>query len=176
MNRPSPSLPRRLLSGLVAVVAALWMLAEEWIWDRLTALMKWVGRWALVRWIEARICRLPPRLALLVFVVPWLVLLPTKVLTLWLFSTGRMGFAVLVFVAAKVVGTALLARLFTLTKPALLQINWFRCFYEWFTRWKKRLYAYLRGLRAYKAAKTWLRRLRRSMRRWWRGIRGCDEA
>lgn len=175
MRNPKKSLLHRGVHGVGAVVAALWMLAEEWVWDQLTALMKWIGRWPLVRWVEACIRRLPPRLALLAFVIPWLVLLPTKVLTLWLFTTGHMWFAILVFVAAKVVGTALLARLFALTKPALLQIGWFRRFYEWFTSWKHRLYAYLRGLRTYKAAKAWLRHMRTTMRRWWRSMRAQPE-
>jgi len=174
---PSPSNPlRRLLRGVFAVFAALWMLLEQWVWDRLTTAMKWLGRLPPVRWLEQRISRLSPWAAMLAFIVPWLLLLPAKVLALWLFSTGHLNLAFLVFVVAKILGTALLARLFALTKPSLMQIAWFARFYTWFTAIKQRLFAYVRGLRAYRMAKAWLSALRTRARRWWRNLRGTPKA
>ena len=78
MTKPTLSPIRRLLRGIGAVLAAVWMILEEWVWDRLTAAMKWLGRVPAVRWLETRIARLSPRAAMLVFVVPWLMLLPTQ--------------------------------------------------------------------------------------------------
>tara|TARA_R110002073_G_C9406965_1_gene575018 strand:+ start:806 stop:1339 length:534 start_codon:yes stop_codon:yes gene_type:complete len=175
MTKPTLSPIRRLLRGIGAVLAAVWMILEEWVWDRLTAAMKWLGRVPAVRWLETRIARLSPRAAMLVFVVPWLMLLPTKVLALWLLGAGHFTLAFLVFLIAKIVGTALLARLFALTKPALLQVTWFRRFYTWFTDIKKRLFAYVRGLRVYQQAKSWMRSVRLRMRRWWRKLRAVPD-
>ena len=175
MTKPTLSPIRRLLRGIGAVLAAVWMILEEWVWDRLTAAMKWLGRVPAVRWLETRIARLSPRAAMLVFVVPWLMLLPTKVLALWLLGAGHFTLAFLVFLIAKIVGTALLARLFALTKPALLQVAWFRRFYTWFTDIKKRLFAYVRGLRVYQQAKSWMRSVRLRMRRWWRKLRAVPD-
>ncbi len=173
MTDRRPHLFRRLLRGIFAVFAALWMVLEEWIWDSLTAAMRWLGRLPPVRWLEVRIARLSPRAAMAVFVVPWLLLLPAKILSLWFLSTGHMALGVLVFVVAKLIGTALLARLFTLTKPALLQIAWFRRFYGWFTALKNRLYTYVKSLRAYQLARSWMARVRAAMRGWWRALRGA---
>nr|MBP8299930.1 hypothetical protein [Planctomycetota bacterium] len=111
-----PNLIRRILRGIFAVFAAIWMVVEEWIWDRLVTAMKWLARLPVIRRVEARITKLPPKAAMALFVVPWLLLLPAKILGLWFLSTGHAVLGVLVFVGAKVAGTALLARLFTLTK------------------------------------------------------------
>ena len=152
--------------------AALWLFVEEWLWDRLVRLTKWLARLPVFRWLEARIQRLGPKAAMTAFVVPWLLLLPVKVLALWCFGTGRFGLGVLVFVAGKVAGTALLARLFTLTRPALLQIRWFARLYAWFTGLRDRLYAYVRALPAYQRTRAWLAAQRQRLRALWRALRG----
>lgn len=164
--------PRRLLRGVFAVVAALWLVLEEWVWDRLVALTRQLAKLPPFRGLEARIRHLGPKAAMAVFVVPWLLMLPVKVLGLWLFGTGRFGLGVVVFVVGKLLGTALLARLFTLTRPALLQIGWFRRFYEWFVRLRDRVYAYVRSLRTYQAVRRWLSAVRTRARYLWRRLRG----
>lgn len=163
--------PRRLLRGVVAVAAALWLVLEEWVWDGLVALTRWIARLPVFRGLEARIQRLGPKAAMAVFVVPWLLMLPVKVLGLWLFGTGRFWAGVVVFVVGKLIGTALLARLFTLTRPALLQIGWFRRFYGWFTALRDRVYAYVRSLRTYQVVRGWLHAVRMRVRAWWRRLR-----
>lgn len=165
------SWPRRCLRGGFAVVAALWLFLEEWVWDGLVALTKWIARLPVFRGLEARIQRLGPKAAMAAFVVPWLLMLPIKVLGLWLFGTGRFWAGVAVFVVGKLVGTAVLARLFTLTRPALLQIGWFRRLYDWFTRVRDRVYAYVRSLRTYQAVRKWLGAVRTRVRAWWRRLR-----
>ena len=54
-----------------------------------------------------------------------LLLLPLKFVALVLIARGQLILASLLFIAAKVVATALIARLFELTQPALMQIGWF---------------------------------------------------
>lgn len=159
------------MRGAFAVLAAIWMVAEEWLWDGLVRATKWLAQLPPVRAVEARIQRLGPKAAMAMFVVPWLLLLPAKLLGLWLFGCGRYGLGIAVFVVAKLAGTALLARLFTLTRPALLQVEWFRRFYGWFTGLRDRLYAYVRGLRAYQATRRWLAALRQRLLALWHGLR-----
>lgn len=156
----------RVLRGAFSVVLAVWIFFEEWIWDSLTAFMAWLGRRRFVRIVEARVGRLPAYPAMAVFLVPVLLLLPAKVLGLWLIGNGRVKSGVLVFVLAKIVGTAIAARIFALTRRALLTIGWFRRFYEWFTALRDRLYGYVKSLKAYQAAKAWLARIRQTVRAW----------
>ena len=160
--------PRRIVRGLFGILAGLWILFEEWIWDRLTRAMQWLGRLPIVRGVEVRIARLGPKAAITLFLVPWLLLLPAKLLAFWLIGTGHAGAGLGVFVAAKLLGTAMLARLFTLTRSALLTIGWFCRLHDWFTAIKQRLYAYLRSLRAVQWVKAMAARVRAGVRAWWR--------
>jgi len=167
LPRPAGFL-RRILRGFLALCAAIWILAEEWIWNSLAAFMAQIGRLPVVRQLEALIARLPPYWAMTTFAIPWLILLPAKFLALWLMGTGHVKTGVTVFVIAKIAGTAILARLFALTKPALLTIAWFAKLHGWYNGWRDRIYAYVRAMPSWIAAKAWIARQRHIMRTWYR--------
>ena len=121
-----------LLQGAIRLLLAALILFEEWGWAPLSRLMARLGQLPVLRHIEALIKRLPPYAALALFLLPTVLLLPVKLLALWLIGMGRAKLGVLVIVGAKVVGTATLARLFALTQPALMQMPWFaRLFARW---------------------------------------------
>ena len=89
---------------------------------------------------------------------------------------GQRILGLAVFVVAKVVGTALLARIFALTKPQLLTIGWFRWCYEGYSHWKARLFAYVRAMPSYQRAKAWASAIKAGVRQWWqRHFRHADE-
>jgi hypothetical protein len=169
----SPGWLRRIFRGVVGILAAVWILIEEWLWDGLKRGMQWLGRLPIVRGAEARISRAGPKTAISLFLIPWLLLLPAKLLAFWLMGTGRAAAGLSVFVAAKLLGTALLARLFTLTRPALLTITWFRRLHDWFAAIKLRLFVYVRGLRVVIWVKALSARLRRALKRYWRQLHGA---
>lgn len=168
----APGWLRRIFRGVVGILAALWILIEEWLWEGLKRCMQWLGRLPIVRGLEARIAGAGPKTAMALFVIPWLLLLPAKLVAFWLMGTGHAGAGLLVFVAAKLLGTALLARLFTLTKPALLTIAWFRRLHDWFAAIKQRLFGYVRGLRVVIWVKAMSARLRTALREYWRHLHG----
>ena len=124
---------RRLLRQLLTALVALLLLFEEWGWEPLAALLGRLGRLPGLAWLERQIAALPPRAAVAVFAVPALALFPVKLLALFLLGQGHALLGVAVLLAAKVLGTAVLARLFTLTQPALMQLAWFA---RWYPRWK----------------------------------------
>jgi len=109
------------------------LLFEEWGWGPLAALMAMLGRLPILKRIEHRIANLPPWAALLTFFVPVVLLFPVKLLALYLFGEGRYGSGFSLLIGAKFIGTAIVARLFQLTQPALMQIAWFA---RWYMRWK----------------------------------------
>ncbi|OOV09099.1 hypothetical protein [Rhodoferax fermentans] len=151
------SLPLRLLKAVLAGLLALLILFEEWGWEPLQRALAWVGRIPGLRWLERHIAALPPYAALALFLVPTLMLLPVKLLALWTISRGKLVLGTLVILSAKVLGTAIVARLFTLTQPALMQLPWFaRAFMRW-TVWKNALLARVRA--------SWLWRLGRVIKR-----------
>jgi hypothetical protein len=71
--------------------------------------------------------------ASLVFCVPMLTLLPVKLLVLYFFGQGQPWLGFMLLISAKLIGTALLARLFQLTQASLMEFVWFA---RWYPRWK----------------------------------------
>ena len=158
------------MKRVASVPLALLILFEEWGWTPLERLIALAARLPLVAWTERRIATLPPYGALSIYLLPWLVLLPVKVLALWLISDGRalLGFAAVL--VAKVIGTAVLARLFTLTKPALLQLAWFSRLYARWSVWKEATLSWLLTSEVWRWGAAFKRGL---LRRWtlWRRLR-----
>ncbi len=169
LTHPSPSISRRAARAARHVAAlglGLVILFEEWGWEPLARLLANIARLPLLAWLAQRIAALPPYAALVAFTLPWLILLPVKVLALWLIAAGHGALGVAVIVLAKVVGTATLAWLFTLTKPALMRLAWFAAVYERWVAWKAGLLASLRASRAWAWGRALKRGLARRLRRW----------
>jgi len=152
------------LRRVLGLLLALLILFEEWGWDQLQALAARVARVPPLPWLERRIAALPPYAALAVFFVPALALLPVKIGALWLIGRGHALLGLVVIVAAKLAGTALLARLFNLTRPALLSLPWFARWHARWTAWKEDLLARVRASWVWQQAG----RVRRRLRALWR--------
>lgn len=153
------------LRWLFRVLLALLILFEEWGWEPLHRVFALIARLPVIRQVEALLKRLPPRWAFVVLVLPSLLILPVKVLALWLISMGRVTLGLAVIVAAKVVGTALLAWLFQLIQPALMQLPWFARLYARWTAWKAELLAWVRASAVWRTARAIKLRVRRLFRR-----------
>ncbi|MBU2286515.1 MAG: hypothetical protein KKC85_08780, partial [Gammaproteobacteria bacterium] len=99
----------KLLRGLVAVMLVPLLLFEEWGWEPLAALAARLARLPVWASLERFIRTLSPWGALAAFGVPVLMLLPLKLLALFLLGGGHAKSALLLLVAAKLVGTAIVA-------------------------------------------------------------------
>ncbi|MFN0219915.1 MAG: hypothetical protein ACKVP4_14000 [Hyphomicrobium sp.] len=127
------------------VLAALLILFEEWGWRPLSEALARLAKYRPWAAAERAIAKLPPYAALLVFALPTTLLLPLKFVAMWLLAQGQVATATALFIGAKIVSTALIARIFLLTKPALMRIAWFARAYEWFMPWKDHLFAIIRA-------------------------------
>jgi hypothetical protein len=157
----------RILKNLFSGLLALLILFEEWGWEPLQRALAWIGRLPGLRWVERRILALPPYAALALFLLPTAMLLPVKLLALWLIGQGKVWAGTLVILGAKVVGTAIVARLFTLTQPALMQLAWFaRLFMRWMN-WKQALLAQVRASWPWRLGRV----LKHRMKRRWQRLR-----
>jgi hypothetical protein len=118
------------------VALALLFLLEAWLWDclqpivgRVVAAIPWGKiKPAFIRMVD----RLSPQATLVVFAIPFVILLPVKFLELWLLAHRQWLAAVGVLVLAKLVGLGLAAFIFETTRDKLLQMAWFRHLYEFF--------------------------------------------
>ncbi|MEO8081116.1 MAG: hypothetical protein ABI641_11340 [Caldimonas sp.] len=151
---------RALLLGLFALIVAI----EEWGWRPLAALAGRLSRWPPLGRLEARIAASSPRVALVLFLVPATAFFPLKIVALWLIDDGRVALGVGLILAAKVIGTALVGRLFMLLEPKLVQFARFARALAWWRRTKARVHAALRGSAAWRR----VRLLRLMSRRWLR--------
>ena len=161
---------RRILTPPMVVLAALFIFVEEWLWVRMTAAMSWVTRWPAILWLEARLARLPAWAAVVCFFLPGLMLLPVKIGALSLMGRGHVITGVGVIVAAKVLGTAVVARFFLVCKPVLMGVGWFRAGHDLMIRVKDGLYARLRAMPVWQRAVHLKDRTKRWLRRWKPGV------
>jgi hypothetical protein len=156
---------RRLVRAPLLFLAALLVLFEDFLWAWLDAALEGLARLPVVRRLEAAIARLPPYPAMALFLVPVVVLLPAHLTALWLAAIGHFGTAAAIYIAVKLVGTAMLARIFHLCQPALLSLRWFARLYAWVVDVKRRIYAQVEALPLWRAAKAVTARLREMLRR-----------
>ena len=152
------------LLWLIRLLLALLILFEEWGWEPLSRCMAWIGRLPVLRQLERAIKALPPYAALAILLLPTLSLLPVKLLALWMISIGRTGIGLMVILLAKLVGTALVARLFQLTQPALLQLPWFARLYAHWTAWKTGLLDWVHASPVWQAAHAWKQAIKSALR------------
>lgn len=143
MKRPS-TLRHRLLAPLITA-AALLLMFEDWCWDLGMRAMRHLATWPPLHALERRICALSPRVALCLFVLPAILLFPVKVMALVAIANGHPVSGVGVIVVAKLLGAAIVARLYALTLPALLTLVWFARGHAGFMRVKTRWIGHLKA-------------------------------
>ena len=158
---------RKILRAILFPLIAGLLLFEEWGWAPLAAAFARLASLPLWAWLERKISQLPPAGALLAFGVPMLTLLPVKVLALYLFGQGQTTLGLVLLLGAKLGGTAVLARLFQLTQPALMQLRWFAWWYPRWKAWKDGVLAEVRRSAPWREGQ----RLKRSAQAWWRRLR-----
>jgi hypothetical protein len=90
-----------------------------------------------------------------VFLIPVILLLPLKVVGFWLLAQGFWLGALLVLTLAKIVSLGVTAFIFDLTRPKLLELPWFRWFYEHMIVWLAK---------AHELADPIMERIKRTMR------------
>ena len=160
------TLPWRALRGFGLVLAAIVIFVEEWGWRPLTAGAAWLARLLHLQRLEARISASPRWLALLLFLAPAVLLFPLKLLALWLIGEGNAGTGVFIIVAAKVLGTAFVGRLFILVEPQLMTFSWFARALNWWRETKSRIVDAVRRSAPWRTAQAlrrlWLSRVRRA--------------
>lgn len=159
----------RFVRGVMLAFAAVLLFLEEWGWRPLTAWAARLAQWPPIARLEVRIVGVPSRWALVLFLAPALLLFPVKLLALWLIHKGSAVLGLSVIVAAKLLGTALVGRLFILTEPQLMQIAWFARAMSWWRATKARVKGLIAESAWWRSVRTVLRRWRVRLRRMVRG-------
>jgi len=125
---------RRLLRPLWIALAVTFLI-EAWLWDHLRPVVAAVV--AVVPWqrlkavAKVRIERLPPEWTVGIFLIPLGLVVPLKLVAMWLLAQGDWAGAVGTFVCAKLVGLGVTAFAFDVCRDKLLQLAWFCRVYGW---------------------------------------------
>jgi hypothetical protein len=158
---------RSVLKVLLQTIAALLVLFLEWGWRPLAAALQRLSKYLVFARLEAWVTSLPPYGALALFAAPALSLLPLKLFALYLFTAGHPALGVGLIIGAKLAGTAIVARIFMLTQPQLMQIAWFKYGYDRFIPWKERMFAEIRAGAAWRTGRAVRVEVKRWVNRTW---------
>jgi len=158
---------RWLFKPLVAALA-ICLVFEEWLWDRLKAGMRHLADRPWVHRMEAYLRQVPPWASLLVMLLPGLVILPFKVAGLWAMAQGYPVLGLLIFIGAKLAGTAVAAYLFDLVRDNARKLKWFDRIYVFIIDWLHRARAWLARQPSYVAARAWGHQVRLQLRAWFK--------
>ena len=153
------------------LIAALILLFEEWGWRPLVEALAWLSRFRVFARIERFIASLPPYGALVALAIPTAILFPLKLLAVYLVTNGQILAAGVLFVGAKIASTALIARLFMLTQPALMQIGWFAAIYNFVMPWKEAVFARIRASWAWRYGRMMKTRVRLEAKQAWQRVK-----
>jgi hypothetical protein len=124
---------RRLLQPFWILLAIIFLI-EAWLWDHLEPIVAWVVAMIPLRtfkqWLADRVDTLTPAMTLIVFIVPVLPLFPLKLVGFWLLTHEYWLSAVLTIIFAKFLGVGVTAFVFDVTRPKLLEMQWFERLYD----------------------------------------------
>ena len=124
---------RRLLQPLWIVLAIIFLI-EAWLWDHLepvvASVVAMIPLRTLKQWLADRVDSLSPVMTLIVFIVPVIPLFPLKLVGFWLLTHEYWLSAALTIIFAKFLGVGVAAFVFDVTRPKLLEMQWFERLYD----------------------------------------------
>ena len=130
------------------------MWVEETLWDWLKWLTGLIASLRVIHRLEAWIVGLPPYAMMAVFLLPMTILIPFKIAAVYWMTRGYYLASLLTILAAKVLGTAVVARMYVVCKPQLMTIVWFKWLHDRLIEVRRRLHAALESLPLYCAARA----------------------
>ena len=155
------TLLKKILRDVLIAPVLLVLLFEEWGWEPLARAFARLTRLPLWARLEGGIKDLPPWAALLAFGLPVVALIPIKLMAFYLFAQGHSAAGLALVIAAKVTGTAVAARLFQLTEPALMRLGWFARIYIPWKAWKDRVLTQVRQSALWRTVRKFKAQIRR---------------
>jgi hypothetical protein len=121
---------------IVWTIVALIFLGLSWLWDHLHPIVAYIVSLIPLEGLKEAVrrfmARLSPYPTLIVFLIPAVVHELMKVGAIWLFHKHQWLAGIFVYLAADVIGLALVAFLFQTCRDKLLSIPWFAKCYAWF--------------------------------------------
>lgn len=131
---------RRVVRAIVLPPLAAIFLLEDLLVRSFGVAMGAFARLRLVAKFEAWATGLRPWQALLLFVMPVVIFFPVHLAALWAFATRRVWLGIAIYIAGKLMATAVVGRILIVCRPALMQYRWFARASAWVTRTRTRIH------------------------------------
>jgi hypothetical protein len=122
---------RKFLLGILAIL----LLIEEWIWDTLSVLGRFIDEHLGLERFENWLANTTPPLALLAISIPIILVTPLNIAAVMMLANGMILQGVALEIVAKVIGTVFIARFFKLSKTQLLTFRPIAWVYNTVTYW-----------------------------------------
>jgi hypothetical protein len=163
-RRPLALFLRRLARLPLLVLATVYFLLDEVVPALLRPVYARLAELRLFERLGAAILALSPVATLILFLVPFVVLEPFKILALVLLAGGHFTSGAVMLAASHLASIVLVERLFRLTKPKLLTIGWFARIHGIVERIYDWSLGRLKATAAWRSATALLRRVRETLR------------
>jgi hypothetical protein len=150
---------------------AIFLLIEEWLWDLLTVWGKNLARWLGLAKLQHVLEQASPRVALLAFLIPVIIVAPMGFVAVLLMAHGLIIQGILLEIVAKLLGTLLISQVFAWTKPQLMTFAWFAVVYTQITHWLHWAHEKIRRTWVYQFAQQLKVRLKQLTKQWWARFR-----
>lgn len=123
------------MKKLLLTLFAILLIIEEWLWDILSACGHYLAVLLRLEKFERWLSQTSPAMALFAFAIPILIVTPINLAAFSLLFHGMLLQGILLELFAKLLGTLLVARVFTLTKTQLLTFAILAVIYNTITAW-----------------------------------------
>ncbi len=128
---------------------ALYMLLNDILWPALKPLIAALARLPVFARLADALRRVPPYPALVLFAVPFAILEPLKLVTLWWLAKGHLVSGTVGLLIAHGLTVLIPERLFSVLKPTLLTLPWFAAIWTRIVATRDRILAWVRETRAW---------------------------
>ncbi|RBP07436.1 hypothetical protein DFR50_12781 [Roseiarcus fermentans] len=120
---------RHTVRRTALLALAMGFLFAAWVWDALAAVGAWVAARLPLRQLKAALVAaidfLPAPLALLVFLVPFLIVEPLLVVATVAIAMGYVFWGAIAWIVLKTLSIAVIPAIFDLTRHRLMTMPWF---------------------------------------------------
>lgn len=145
---------RKYFISFLVFTAALIILFNEWVWDHLRPVLEYFSKFKFVQRLESWISELNPYVSLVFFLIPFVTTHVIEIWALGLVALGNVISGFIIYGISKVGGFMIMSRIFTLTKPKLLTVEWFAVCYTWFMEKKTWIHTRLDEMGVWKKIKS----------------------
>lgn len=115
---------KKIIGSFFVLLATIIIFFEEWLWFRLLKITQALASLPVFRNIESVLRAQNKWVSLAAFIVPELSFIPVKLGVVWLMGNNHAFFGVILFIAAKITGTALFAWMWEVTSPKITEFAW----------------------------------------------------